>query len=106
MKSRNGQSEGPALLGLAERAGALAKGTDAARRALRRGDACLVLLAEDGSEVQRQKLVPLAQRRGVPVRTLGSRAELGAVLGRGPLAAVVVTRPRFAEELETRIGKG
>ncbi len=83
MKQRSGRAEVLALLGLAARAGAVAKGTDAARRALQRGEACLVLVAEDGSQVQRRKVVPLAKTRGVPVRIVGSRFELGAVLGRG-----------------------
>ena len=99
------RAEALALLGLAQRAGAVVKGTDGTRRAVRRGDARLVLLAEDGSEAQRAKVVPLAEARGVPCLILGDRVRLGAALGSGPLGMVAVTRTSFARELEARLGR-
>ena len=100
-KSR--RAEALALLGIAQRAGAVVKGTDATRRALRKGEVWLVVLAEDGSETQRGKVLPLAGARGVPWRTLGDRVELGAAVGSGPLTAVGVTGPGFAKELQERL---
>jgi ribosomal protein L7Ae-like RNA K-turn-binding protein len=102
-KSR--RAEALAFLGLAQRAGAVAKGIDGTRRAVRRGEACLVLLAEDGSETQRAKVVPLAEARGVRCLILGDRAGLGGALGSGPLSMVAVTQKSFARELEERLGR-
>ena len=102
---RSRLAEALALLGLAQRAGAVVKGTEATRQALRRGEARLVLLAEDGSEAQRLKVLPLAEARGVPWETLGGMDELGAALGSGPLAAVAVTRSTFVKELVGRLGR-
>lgn len=93
-----------AFLGLARRAGATARGTDATREAVRSGEARLVLLAEDASETQREKVVRLLRHRSVPWRIWGRRSELGGALGTGPLSAVAVTDPSIAKALEERLG--
>ena len=100
------RAEALALLGIAQRAGAIVKGTDSTRRSLRKGDVRLVVLAEDGSETQRGKVIPLTRHRGVPLRTLGNRVELGAAVGSGPLTAVGVTGSSFAKELQERLEPG
>ena len=105
MKERSRRSEALALLGLAQRAGVVVKGTDATRNALRRGTARLVILATDGSESQQEKVLPLASARGVPWVRMGSMNELGGALGTGPLAAVAVTGSRFVEEIRKRVGR-
>jgi ribosomal protein L7Ae-like RNA K-turn-binding protein len=102
---RSRTAEALALLGLAQRAGAVVKGTEATRQALRRGEARLVLVAGDGSEGQKGKVLPLAEARGVPVETLGSQDELGAAVGSGPLAAAAVTRSSFAKQVRGRLGR-
>ena len=99
------RAEALALLGIAQRAGAIVKGTDATRRAIRKGDVRLMVLAGDGSETQLKKVLPLARARGVPWRTAGDRAELGAAVGSGPLTMVGVTGPGFARELQERLGR-
>lgn len=92
------------FLGLASRAGAVVKGIEGTRRALRAREAKLVILAQDGSETQRTKVDPLAAASGVPQRVFGTRADLGAALGGAPVTAIAVTGRRFAEELLERIG--
>lgn len=84
------------LLGMAWRARALEAGTDAVRRAAREGSVHGVILADDSSPTQRQKLVPLLEARGVPFRVGLSRDALGAALGRGPVSAVGLTNENFA----------
>lgn len=87
------------LLGLARRAGALERGTGATQRAVRDGRARLVLLAQDASEVQLDKVLRLLRHRDTPRVTLGSRVELGAAVGSAPLSAVAVTDENFASQL-------
>ena len=94
-----------ALLGLAQRAGAVVKGTDRVRQAMRRGDVRLVLFAEDGSPTQQEKVRPLARVQGIRCVTLADRGDLGAAVGSGPLATVAVTRRGFADELEVLLGR-
>ncbi len=65
----------------------------------------MVLLAEDGSETQRDKVLPLARARGVPWEVFGDRTELGAAVGSGPLTVVGVTRTSFAKEIQERLGR-
>jgi ribosomal protein L7Ae-like RNA K-turn-binding protein len=105
MTERSRRVEALALLGLARRAGALAKGTDAARVALRRGEARLLILADDGSEAQREKVLPLARSRNVPWVSPGSRAQIGAAVGAGPLTALAVTEDGFARRIREMLGR-
>ncbi|MGW8268197.1 MAG: L7Ae/L30e/S12e/Gadd45 family ribosomal protein [Longimicrobiales bacterium] len=104
MEGRSRRSEALALLGLAQRAGAVVKGTDATRSAIRKGIARLVILAADGSRPRQDKVLPLARARGVPWVRLGSMSELGGALGTGPLAVVAVTGSRIAGEIRMRVG--
>ena len=87
------------LLGLAQRAGAVERGVDAARRAVREGRARLVLIAEDASAAQLKKIMGLLEHRTVPHRAAGARGDLGAAVGAPPLSAVAVTRQEFAEPM-------
>ena len=87
------------LLGLARRAGAVAPGTDAVRRAIREGEAQLVLIAEDASSTQVDKVRTTMHDRTIPQVILGDRNTLGAALGLGPLTAVAVTSESLAQQL-------
>ena len=87
------------LLGLARRAGAVAPGTDSVRRAIRDGEALLILMAEDASSVQLKKLRTTRDDGSIPRVTLGDRATLGAAVGMAALSAVAVTQASFATRL-------
>lgn len=91
------------LLGLAQRAGALERGTGSTQRAVRDGRARLVLVAQDASKVQLEKVIKLLRHRDIPKVTLGNRAELGAAVGSAPLSAVAVTNESFANQLAGRL---
>ncbi len=106
MSPRKKQAEGLALLGLAQRAGAIARGGEATRRAVERGEARLVVLARDASEAQVQKILRTMKDRSVDRRFVTSRSELGAALGVGPLSAVAVTRRAFARQLSRTLESG
>lgn len=92
------------LLGLARRAGALAPGTEAVREAIRGGDAKLVLLAEDASPVQLDKIRRTLRKRAVPQASLGDRVTLGTAIGREPVSAVAVTSGPLAERMVEELG--
>lgn len=95
------------LLGLARRAGAVAPGTDAVRRAIREGRARLILLAGDASSVQLDKIRTTLNDRSIPQAILGDRDTLGAAVGFASLAAVAVTDGSLAGRLleELRAGE-
>ncbi len=74
-------------------------GIDAARAAVRNGEARLAVFAADASPEQLGKIEGLLRHRGVPVRWVTTRAELGRTIGRGSTSALVVTVLSFAEKL-------
>lgn len=86
-------------MGLARRAGAVAPGTDATRRAIREGEARLILIAGDASSTQVEKVRTTLHDKAIPQVILGDRNTLGAALGLGPLSAVAVTSASLAERL-------
>jgi ribosomal protein L7Ae-like RNA K-turn-binding protein len=87
------------LLGLARRAGAVAPGTHAVRRAIREGEARLILMAGDASSVQLDKIRTTLYDRTIPQAVLGDRNTLGAAVGLAPLSAVAVTNRSLADKL-------
>ncbi len=87
------------LLGLARRAGAVAPGTEAVRRAIREGEAQLILMALDASSVQLEKIRTTLHDRTIPQAVLGDRDMLGAAVGLAPLSAVAVTNASLADRL-------
>lgn len=97
------RAEALRLLGLARRAGAVAPGTDATRRSIRSGEARLILLAEDASRSQLEKIERTQGNQAIPRAFLGDRATLGAAVGRAPASAVAVTVPSFAKELQRKL---
>ena len=92
------------LLGLARRAGLVVFGTEAVRGAIRQGDARLVLMAEDASASQLDKVRRTLVNRPIPQARLGDRAMLGAAVGRGPVSVVAVTVASLAERLRAKLG--
>jgi ribosomal protein L7Ae-like RNA K-turn-binding protein len=87
------------LLGLARRAGAVAPGTEAVRRAIREGEARLILFATDASSVQLEKIRTTLHDRSIPRAVLGDRHTLGAAIGFAELSAVAITDRSFAQRL-------
>lgn len=99
MGPRSGRADPLALLGLAQRAGAVARGSQATRRAVEDGHAWLVVLAEDASPVQTKKILKSMARRSLAPRHVPSGVRLGAALGTGPLSAVAVTDASLAQRI-------
>lgn len=91
------------LLGLARRAGAVAPGTEAVRRAIREGEALLILMAEDASSVQLDKIRTTLHDRSIPRAVLGDRNTLGAAIGFAKLSAVAITDRSLADRLTAEL---
>jgi ribosomal protein L7Ae-like RNA K-turn-binding protein len=88
------------LLGLGARARTVTIGSRDTRAALRRGAVGLVLLAEDGSARDRERLLRLAEEVKIPVHTLAvDSILLGEWVGRGKVAVVGVTDRNLAGEI-------
>lgn len=84
------------LLGLAKRAGKVVAGTGMVRTSARSGEVRLVVIAADAAPTQAAKLLPLLEAAKIPHATLWTRAQLGAAIGRAPVAALGLTDEGFA----------
>lgn len=87
------------MLGLAERARAVRSGAVACEQAINRGQARLIVLAEDASPDVKLALLAKAQSRGIKIVVMPSKALLGNAVGKSPRAVLVVTDPGFGQRL-------
>jgi ribosomal protein L7Ae-like RNA K-turn-binding protein len=84
------------LLGLGLRAGNVIVGVDGVRTGLRAGQCALIVVAADASPRALEKVVRLAEGRGIP-SVVGPRAsDIGQRLGRPPVMVVGVCDPALA----------
>lgn len=86
-------------LGLAMRAGKLASGEEIVLKAIRSGEAKLVLLAEDASGNTRKKIADKCSSYGIPLLIGFTRHELGAAVGKPERVIFAVTEQGFADML-------
>ena len=93
------------LVGIAARAGHVVFGTERVREAVRTGVVRLVIVASDASANSKDKLVPMLEKRGVPVVERFDRDRLGAAIGRAPVSAVGVTESGIATRLREIAGE-
>jgi len=92
------------LLGLGQRGGNLVVGADGVRTALQAGKCQLVVMASDASARARDKVVRLAQARGVDLVTGPPARILGDQLGRPPVMAVGVRDAALARGIRQAAG--
>jgi hypothetical protein len=88
------------LIALANKAGKAVSGSDMVMDTLRRGDAAVLILAEDISGDSRAKFIGVAQKAGVETFRFSMKDSLGGPLGKEIRTAVAVLRSSFAETLQ------
>ncbi|MFO0560506.1 MAG: DUF448 domain-containing protein [Polyangiales bacterium] len=93
------------LLSNAFRARSIAAGSDVVEQAVNEGRAALLVVARDAGDTTRSRAETLAATKGVSLRAFGSRAELGALFGRGEVAIAAVLEPRVGAELVVTIDR-
>lgn len=89
-----------ALLGLARRAGRVAVGTEACRKAMSAGRVRLVLVASDAGGDTARRFECLSRRYGCRWRQWGEKGRLGAAVGGTVYAVVGITDESFARGIE------
>ena len=85
-------------LGLAQRAGKIAAGDSAAKTALIKGKAFLLVLAEDAADSVKDDLTALAGEE-VPLLWWPDKADLGLVVGKSRRGALALTDEGFARAI-------
>lgn len=86
-------------LGLAMRAGKVLAGDDTVMKAVRSGEAKLVLLAGDAAANAKKKYADKCSHYQVPLVEVGSRFELGAAIGKVDRVVLAVTDGGFADRI-------
>lgn len=84
-------------LGLARRAGKLVTGEEGVLKAIRSGQARLVILSADASENTRKKTADKCTSYGIPLLTGFSRQELGGAVGKHEGVMFAITDQGFAD---------
>lgn len=95
-----GQSRLTGLLGLGLRSGGIVLGVAPVREALRRDSIICLVVAADCSARTLEKVVRLAQGRGVRIFLGPDAREFGTALGRGEVQAVGVVDTGLARGME------
>jgi len=96
----NSPNKALSYLGLAMRAGKLAIGEEGVLKAVRSGQARLVVMAEDASDNTRKKFQDKCQHYGVTLAECFGRYELGAAIGKEARVLVAVVDAGFARLIE------
>nr|WP_270878663.1 YlxQ family RNA-binding protein [Paenibacillus aestuarii] len=87
-------------LGLAMRAGKLVSGDEGVFKAIRSGEAKLVIMAEDASDNTRKKFQDKCSFYSVPLMELGTKYELGSSIGKEMRVILGVLDGGFAQMLQ------
>lgn len=95
------------IIELAKKSGALKKGANEVTKAVERGTAVFVAIAQDVSPKEITMHIPLlSKEKNIPCVTVSSREELGTAAGLGiPTVAVAVTDAGDAKKLIEGLAK-
>ena len=97
------QNKAASMIGLAMRAGKIAGGEFAAERALKTGEAKLLILSGDASHNTTRKFEGMAAYRKIPVIRFLDKTELGRAIGKGERSVLAVTDEGFAQTIRRKI---
>lgn len=92
-------------LGLAMRAGKVLAGDDTVMKAVRSGEAKLVILAEDAAANAQKKYRDKCSHYRIPLVEYGSRLELGTAVGKVDRVVLAVTDDGFAGRISQGLAK-
>ena len=98
-------NKGLSLLGLAFRSGNLVSGEFAAREAVRKKTAALIIVANYASDNTKKMFENQCKHYQVPFYCWGLKEELGHAIGKEFRASIAVTDQGFAEALLKQLDK-
>lgn len=91
------------MLGLCRKAGRARTGGYQTEEAVKRGHACLVLIAEDASDRTKKSLRDMCTYYEVPFLIAGTKDEISAAVGQSNRSSVCVTDRGFADRISEMI---
>ena len=91
-------------LGLCRRAGKITAGTGLVRDEIRKGKAALVLLASDAAKNTEDRILPLAEKKKIPVERISlTKEEIGRAIGRKKETPCVCVPGEFVDLVRTQL---
>ena len=87
------------LIGLAQKAGKVVSGEFMTEKAVKLGDAALVILAEDASDNTKKKFGNMCEFYEVPFRTYAAKDYLGHAMGKELRASLAITDEGLAQAI-------
>ena len=87
------------FLGLAMKAGKIAFGADMCEEKIKKGEACLLIIAEDLSDNTKSKFIKLAQMNHINVVEFGKIEVLSDCIGKINKGVIAVLDSGFADKL-------
>ena len=87
-------------ISLAMKAGFVASGEFLTEKAVKEGKAKLVIVAEDASVNTKKKMSNMCEYYQVPILFLGTKVELGHIIGKEFRASVAILNQGFAEMIQ------
>ncbi|MBR7000002.1 MAG: ribosomal L7Ae/L30e/S12e/Gadd45 family protein [Lachnospiraceae bacterium] len=91
------------MIGLARKAGKLTSGETLCEDAVRKGKACLLILASDAAKNSSKNLTDSTNYYKVPLVVYGTKESLGKAIGSGQRSAVCITDPGIAQKIVSLI---
>lgn len=91
------------LIGLATKAGKVKSGEFSTEQSIKKGRACLVILAEEASENTKKRFQDMCRNYHVNICFFGSKAELGRFTGKEMRASLSVEDKGLAEAIGKRM---
>jgi ribosomal protein L7Ae-like RNA K-turn-binding protein len=87
------------LIGLSQKAGKTAAGSNPCELAIKTGKAELVIMAEDTSAKTKEPIAKLCGYHDVPIREFATKEELGRFTGKPIRAALAITDSGLAKRI-------
>lgn len=90
-------------IGLATKAGRIASGEFMTEKAVKKGKAKLVIVAEDSSDNTKKKFMDMCRFYEVPIYVFGDKASLGHGMGKEMRASLAILDGGFADAVEKQL---
>jgi ribosomal protein L7Ae-like RNA K-turn-binding protein len=92
------------LLGIAQKARAVASGNFAVEQAIRSGAARIVIVATDASENALRDIQNITFHYGVPLRQVGTKETLGRAIGKQERVTAAILEDGLADAFDKAVG--
>ena len=91
------------MLGIAAQSGNVASGEFSTEKAVKTGQACLVIVSEDASDNTKKMFTNMTSFYEVPMYVFGTKEELGRCIGKEFRASLAIVDENLANAVENKL---